>query len=184
MDFVRTTRRAFAFDVRPIAAAELETLTPRLSDLLRDAVNGGASLGFIAPLTHRAGADYWNSVRDELAGGSRLLFGAWLDGRLIGTAQLALPRWENASHRAEVQKVLVASAARGLGAGRALMFGLHVAARRSGRSLLILGARRADPAERFYKRLGYREAGAIPGYSVDASGQRHDNVMLYRVLDP
>ena len=184
MNIARTTRPALAFDVRPIAAVELETLAPALADLLRDAVNGGASLGFIAPLSHRAGADYWDGVRPEIAAGSRLLFGAWLDRRLIGTAQLALPRWQNARHRGEVQKVLVASAARGLGAGAALMHGLHAVARRNGRSLLILGARRADPAERFYKRLGYCEAGAIPGYSLDASGKRHDNVVLYRELDP
>jgi GNAT superfamily N-acetyltransferase len=175
---------ALAFDVRPIAAVELETLAPALADLLEEAVNGGASLGFIAPLSHRASVDYWDGVRTELMEDSRLLFGAWLDRRLIGTAQLALPRWQNARHRGEVQKVLVASAARGIGAGGALMHALHAVARRSGRSLLILGARRADPAERFYKRLGYREAGAIPGYSLDAAGKRHDNVMLYRELDP
>ena len=172
-----------SIDVRRIAAAELGALAPTLADLLKDSVDRGASLGFLAPLAHQVGREYWLSLHDELTAGSRVLMGASKDARLIGAAQLAFPAWQNARHRAEIQKVFVASAARGLGIGRALMQALHAAARQSGRSLLILGTRHGGPAERFYKRLGYREVGVIPGYTLGASGEPHDNLMLYRKLD-
>jgi hypothetical protein len=34
----------------------------------------------------------------------------------------------------------------------------------------------------FYARLGYREVGVVPGYTVDAAGARHDTVIMYREL--
>jgi ribosomal protein S18 acetylase RimI-like enzyme len=46
----------------------------------------------------------------------------------------------------------------------------------------VLNARRGDPAETFYRRLGYREAGVIPGYMIGASGEACDNVAMYRTL--
>jgi acetyltransferase len=179
---MHTTQPTLSFNVRRIDATELGVLAPTLADLLKDSVDRGASLGFLAPLAQPAGHEYWLSLHDELAAGSRVLLGAWMDTRPIGAAQLAFPAWQNARHRAEVQKVFVASAARGLGIGRALMQALHAAAHQSGRSLLILGTRRAEPAERFYKRLGYREVGVIPGYTLGSSGERHDNLMLYSEL--
>lgn len=59
---------------------------------------------------------------------------------------------------------------------------LQDAARLRGRSLLLINARRDDPAELLYKRMGYREFGVIPGYTVGANGERQDNVCLYREL--
>lgn len=35
---------------------------------------------------------------------------------------------------------------------------------------------------RQHKRMGYREFGIIPGHTVGADGQRHDNVCLDREL--
>jgi len=34
----------------------------------------------------------------------------------------------------------------------------------------------------FYRQLGYREAGVIPGYTTDAAGDRRDHVSMYRQL--
>jgi acetyltransferase len=168
--------------VRVIASTELEGLLPALVELLRESVDGGASLGFLPPLTHDEGRRYWLSLRAELRGGSRLLFAAYESGRLVGSGQLALPPWTNARHRAEVQKLLVAAAHRGHGIGRRLVQAMHVGAWQRGRSLLLLNARRGDPAEAFYKRLGYRETGVIPGYTVGAAGEAYDNVAMYRLL--
>jgi acetyltransferase len=168
--------------VRLVAATEIEELLPALVDLLRESVNGGASLGFLPPLTRDDGRRYWLSLRAELRGGSRLLFAANESDRLLGTGQLVLPPWPNARHRAEVQKLLVAAAHRGHGIGRRLVHAMHGSAWRRGRSLLLLNARRGDPAETFYTRLGYREAGVIPGYTVGAAGEAYDNVAMYRRL--
>ena len=178
----RTLQHSMPIGIRPVAPAELESLAPALTDLLRDSVNRGASLGFMPPLAHDEGRAYWLSLRSELQAGSRLLLGAYLDSQLIGSGQLALASWPNAQHRAEIQKLFVASAARGLGIGRSLMVALHDAARLHGRSLLVLGTRHGEAPEKFYKRFGYREAGVIPGYTVGPAGERFDNLTLYREL--
>jgi GNAT superfamily N-acetyltransferase len=168
--------------VRPITTGDLEPALPALVELLRDTVNGGASLGFLAPLRDDVAREYWSSLRPELEDGSRILLGAFSDGRLVGSAQLALPCWPNAPHRAEVQKVLVAPGKRGQGVGRSLMAALHGVAWQHGRSLLILNARQGGPAVGFYKGLGYQEVGVVPGYTVGPAGERYDNVTLYQQL--
>jgi acetyltransferase len=165
-----------------VASTELEHLLPALVELLRESVNGGASLGFLPPLPHYEARRYWLSLGPDLHGGSRLLFAAYVGDRLAGSGQLALPAWPTARHRAELNKVMVATALRGHGIGRTLLQAIHDSARQRGRSLLVLNARRGDPAEAFYKRLGYREAGVIPGYMIAASGEACDNVAMYRPL--
>lgn len=168
--------------IRPLTTEELEHRLAALSSLLSESVHSGASLGFLPPLSRSDAAAYWLSLRPDLRAGSRLLLGAYVDGFLVGSGQLALPRWPNARHRAEVQKLIVSSTLQGRGVGGALLAGLHHAARERGRSLLLLNTRRGDSPESFYKALGYRVAGVIPGYSVGPSGQRVDNVTLYHEL--
>ena len=175
-------RRRLPARPRSLSALELEHFIPDLTGLLTDAVSSGASLGFIPPLTYRDAETYWRSLVPELRAGSRLLLATFLEGQLVGSAQLAFPLWSNARHRVEIQKVFVASEIRGRGLGRALMTALHDAARQRGRDLIVLGTRRGDPAERFYRQLGYREAGVIPGYTTDAGGERRDHVSMYRQL--
>jgi predicted GNAT family acetyltransferase len=80
-----------------------------------------------------------------------------------------------------VQKVFVARTLRGRGVGAALMTALHASARERGRSLLLLNARR-NVADRFYKPLGYKEVGVIPGYSLGSNGARIDTASLYLEL--
>jgi acetyltransferase len=168
--------------VHQVAATELEHLLPAFVELLRESVNGGASLGFLPPLTHQDARRYWLSLSTELRGGSRLLFAAYVADRLAGSGQLALPSWPTARHRAELNKVMVATGLRGQGIGRRLLGAIHDSARQRGRSLLVLNARRGDPAETFYKRLGYREVGVIPGYMIGPAGEVCDNVAMYRSL--
>lgn len=168
--------------VHLVASTELEHLLPALVVLLRESVNGGASLGFLPPLPHYEARRYWLSLGPELRGGSRLLFGAYVGDRLAGSGQLALPSWPTARHRAELNKVMVAAALRGHGIGRRLLQAIHDSAWQRGRSLLVLNARRGDPAETFYRRLGYREVGVIPGYMLGPAGKACDNISMYRSL--
>ena len=63
-----------------------------LVELLRDAVDSGASVGFLAPLTTAVAADYWQGVRDEL-GSSGALWCAI--GHASPTARVATPATPN-----------------------------------------------------------------------------------------
>lgn len=165
--------------IRSVAASELDDRVPELARLLVDLVASGFPLGFFAPLSRADAEHYWSSLGAEIRAGSRVLLVASIDDRIVGTGQLAFPRWPNARHRAEVQKLFTTGAVRGRGIGRCLMHALHQTARERGRSLLLLSTREGGYAEGFYRKLGYRVIGTTPGYYMDAAGKRADNVSLY-----
>lgn len=168
--------------IKMLSPRELDAALPTFIDLLQESVNEGASLGFHAPLGSRDALEYWESLRPQLASGSRVLLAAYADGRIIGSGQLALAPWANARHRASLEKLFVAGAMRGRGIGKGLIIALEEAAMLRGRTLLLINARRHEPAEVLYKRMGYREFGIIPGYTLTADGLRYDNVCMYREL--
>jgi GNAT superfamily N-acetyltransferase len=165
-------------EIRPVTAQEFPSLVPTLVQLLIETVAGGAALGFLPPVEPADARHYWLSLTPELWAGSRLLVGAFCDGRIIGSGQLVLPSLPNARHRAELQKLFLSRAFRGRDIGQRLLVALHDAARRHGRWLVILHARR-PVADRFYKPLGYQEVGVVPGYSLGTSGEDIDSVALY-----
>jgi acetyltransferase len=182
-----TESRVVTCDVQSIrvelmSAADLEAALPRLVELLREAVNGGASLGFLPPLGQEEARDYWQALLPELQAGSRLLLAAYSQDCVVSSGQLSLPSWSNGRHRAVLQKMFVSAAFRRQGIGRLLLAELQALARARGRSLLLIDARRGDAAERLYKGLGYREFGVIPGYSVGENGERYDNVCMYQEI--
>jgi len=151
--------------------------------LLKDAVDSGASVGYLPPLAEAEGEAYWRGVVDEVRRGSCVLLGARdADGALVGTAQLLLAMRPNGSHRAEVAKVIVHTEARRRGIGRALMLALEERARRLGRTTLVLDTRRGDPSERLYTSIGYTLAGVIPRYAKSADGALDPSAFYYRVL--
>jgi acetyltransferase len=165
-----------------MAGAEAELA--ELAELLRDAVDGGASVGFLPPLGPGEAAGYWAGVLADLAASRRVLLLAREQGRVVGTAQLELMAKPNASHRAEVQKVLVHSMARRRGVGAALMTAVEAAAQAAGRSLLVLDTVAGDDGERLYRRLGYIEAGRIPAYARSGGGGLDPTVIFYKLLTP
>ena len=104
--------------IREIGAASFDERA--LLELLRDAVDEGASVGYLAPLPDADGRAFWHAVKSALADG-RVLFGAYVDDRLVGAVQLDPVPKPNGRHRAEVQKLLVLRAFRGRGIAKALM---------------------------------------------------------------
>lgn len=167
------------FGVRAVSAEGLDALLPRLVDRLIEVVRGGSPLGFLPSVTRERIEDYWRSLRADIAAGSRWLFVAHAGELVVGSAQLALSRWTNSPHRAELQKLFVAADYRGRGVARALLATLHDSAQRDGRTLIVLNTRRGDPAESMYRRLGYRESGILPGWTLGATGERFDHVTMY-----
>jgi acetyltransferase len=162
----------------------------QLSALLRDAVDSGASVGFLPPLAEAEADAYWRGVVAAVREGSCLLLvardaegGADAPGaEIVGTAQLLLATRPNALHRAEVAKVIVHTKARRRGIGHALMLAVEERARRLGRTTLVLDTRQGDPSERLYTSVGYRLAGAIPAYAKSADGALDPSAFYYRLL--
>lgn len=155
-----------------------------LAGLLIDAVRNGASVGFVEPLTAGEAETYWRKIICDLAGGHRVLLAALEnDGRLVGSAQLALEPRANGRHRAEVQKVLVLNAARRRGLGAALMARIETEAKARNLRLLFLDTSTgASGAVEFYRALGYTLAGGIPDYAADPDGRLVPNAIFYKLL--
>lgn len=169
-------------DVRTLTADETRTRIDTLAHLLKDAVDGDAGLGFLPPLPLEEAKAYWTARAADVASGAAVLVVAEDGGRVVGSAQLELSRRSNGRHRAEVTKVMVHSAARRRGIGRALMDALDREARRHGRSLLHLDAFRGDAAEQLYLASGYTFCGIIPEYSLRADGKAHATAIYWKLL--
>lgn len=168
--------------IERLNAAQTADVLPELVDLFQDVVDEGAALGYLPPLHTEAAEHYWLDVLAEIRHGTRLLWIARQAQQLAGSVQLELAQKPNATHRAEVQKLMVHRAFRRQGLGRALMQATEAAALQLGRTLIILDTRQGDPSEQLYRSLGYVPAGAIPGYARSANGELHATVLFYRVL--
>jgi acetyltransferase len=168
--------------IRRLEAAEAEAQLEALGRLLRDAVLGGASIGFVLPLEPAEIEVYWQGALAALHDGSRLLLAAFEGEALIGAVQLALEPRANGRHRAEVMKLMVLRSHRGRGVGRALMQALIEAARTVDRTLLLLDVRADDPAERLYRSLGFVAFGRVPDHARSPDGQFADTTFCYLSL--
>jgi len=155
-----------------------------LADLLVDSVEGGASVSFLAPLAHYEARDWFAGVLHEMDLGRRVVLAAFLGNLVVGCAQLVLAWQANATHRAEVQKMLVHRSARRMGVGARLMRQVEAEARALGRTLLILDTETGSDAEHLYSHLGWIKVGVIPDYAMrpDGSGLRPTS-LWYRQLD-
>jgi GNAT superfamily N-acetyltransferase len=178
--------RAFApiarIDTRFLGPEELPAEFDTLVKLLRSAVNDGAWLGFVSPLSERDARAYWQSVHGEIEQGDRVLVVARQRGGIVGAGQLSLPRGQHARHRARIHKLIVTASMQGRGIGGLLMERLHGRALAHGRSLIVLSTQRGSGAEAFYRRLGYQMGGVIPDFSRAANNEPRDIVTLFRHL--
>lgn len=152
-----------------------------LAALLLDAVEGGASVSFMAPLTLERALAFWRRIGESVARGERALLVAEDDAGICGTVHLVLDQPENQPHRADLSKLLVHRRVRRQGVGEALMRAADPLAQACGKSLLVLDTASAD-AMRLYERLGWVRCGEIPGYALLPQGGLCATVLYYRAL--
>lgn len=166
--------------VRRLDAAAASSAEVPLARVLKDCVDGGASVSYLPPLDLAIARAFWRRAASEVATGRRILFAAWDDGTIAGTVQLDLATPPNQPHRADLQKLLVSGGARRRGIARALMAAAEAAAHDAGRSLLVLDTCAGGGAEALYRSLGWTAAGCIPGYAVYGDGSPCDTVIFYK----
>ena len=152
----------------------------QLAEVLVDCVEGGASVGFMLPLTRERAIAFWRSVANDID--RRVLLVAEDERGICGTVQLIFAGPENQPHRGDVSKMIVHRRARRQGIAAALMRELEHAARQCGRTLLVLDTADAT-AERVYQRLGWTRLGIIPKYALRPGGGFCDTVVFYRDLE-
>ncbi|MEU6059243.1 GNAT family N-acetyltransferase [Streptomyces sp. NPDC047097] len=176
----------------PATTARIRPLTARLvrdqagdglASLLLDAVAGGASVGFLAPLSRADAAGWWRGVAERMERGTRRVWAAYgAGGRLVGTVSLVRAPMPNQPHRGDLVKLLVHSEARGRGLGAELLATAEAAARLAGLTLLVLDTQTGGAAERLYRRAGWTPAGTVPDYALTPAGDPHPTTYYYKRL--
>ena len=171
----------------PIIELSSDEITKYLGDLctvLIDSVETGAAIGFMAPVEITEAERFWlEDVSAAVEDGSRRLFGAVIEQRLMGTVQLVLGMPPNQPHRAEISKLIVHPDGRRRGLGTALMNEALKTAKTAGKSLVTLDTRTGDLAEPLYIGVGFKEAGIIPDFAYDHDGRAmHSTTYMYRHL--
>ncbi len=157
--------------IRELDGAEALARVDELAEVLRDCVEGGASVGFMLPLAEGRPQAFWRKVAAGVAAGERHLFVAEDDaGRVCGTLSLVVDMPDNQPHRADVSKMLVHRRARRQGVAERLLFELEARARALGRTTLVLDTVTGSDASRVYERLGWQKAGDIPNYALMPDG--------------
>ncbi len=167
--------------IRQINHEEIETILGPLVKLLQDVVNSGASVSFLPPLSRSDSLDFWKGTQKQMRAGTLLMLVAETDS-VVGCVQLDLHTVPNGRHRAEVRKLLVHPEYRRRGIARTLMQQIEQVAMHHHRTLLVLDTWHGGSADSLYRKIGYLEAGVIPGYALNAQGSADATVVMYKHL--
>jgi GNAT superfamily N-acetyltransferase len=168
-----------------LSGPEVLDCAEELAALLADTVDGGASVGFLAPLDRARALAWWRERAATVGAGEAAVWVARrADGELAGTVGLALPDKPNSRHRAELVKLMVHRDGRGRGLGRALLTTAERAAAEAGITLLHLDTETDSPAESLYASAGWTRVGAIPDYALTPTGEPHPTTIFYKRLGP
>jgi GNAT superfamily N-acetyltransferase len=149
-----------------------------LADVLFDCVDGGASVGYMAPFTR----DDARAAMAGFADGRRVVLAAFDGDALVGTAQLVPAAMPNQPHRGDVAKVLVHRSARGKGVATKLMERIEAEAAARGITLLVLDTVTDSSAYRLYSRLGWQRVGPVPNYALMPDGAPCETTFFYKEL--
>jgi len=169
--------------IHKLTADDIRTnALPDLCELLRDAVSGGASVGWVAVPSVLEASAYWHGVADQVHSGAVMVLVAQESPQVIGTVQLHFSKRPNGAHRAEVARLLVHSRARRRGVGAALMAAIEEEALPYGVRLLVLDTRTGDPSQQLYEKIGYTLAGTIPHNARGTTGALQPTSVMYKEI--
>ncbi|EPH43639.1 GNAT family N-acetyltransferase [Streptomyces aurantiacus] len=171
-----------ALGAERLTGVQLGALADELGELLVDAVEGGASVGFLAGLDRGAAARWWRGRAADVDAGRVATWAVREGGRVTGTVSLAYADKPNARHRAELVKLLVHREARGRGLGRSLLALAEREAARAGVTLLLLDTRTDSPAESLYASAGWTRLGVVPDHAADPAGALRPTTLFYKAI--
>lgn len=177
-----TERAAPSVMIRELDADGYRAAIPDLAALLVDAVEGGASVNFVAGVTDEQATAWWTERIEQVRDGVITPLVA-LDGKqVVGSMLLIRSTNPNSPHRAEVAKVLVHRSARRRGIGAALMRAAEERARSDGRWLLLLDTVTGSAAESMYRALGWTELGVMPNHALLTDGTPAPTTFFWKDL--
>ena len=170
-----------SLEIAPLSSRP-ETIAA-LAALLKEVVDGGASVSFMAPLALEDAAAFWTRSLAAADSGGRVVLGVLEDSELVGTVTLHLDCPPNQPHRGEIAKMMTRISRRGRGIATALMREAERIARERGRTLLTLDTADEDGAGPFYEKLGYVRVGVIPGFALKPYGGLCGTIIYWKRID-
>ncbi|AKJ31239.1 GNAT family N-acetyltransferase [Caldimonas brevitalea] len=169
--------------VRRLGPNEAAACVEALADLLIDCVDGDASVGFMWPLPRERAMSFWRGVAEAVVRQERVVLVAEdPEGQIVGTVQLIVSLPDNQPHRGDVAKMLVHRKARRRGIAARLMAALDDAARRLGKTVLVLDTVTGADAQRVYERAGWQRVGDVPNYALMPRGGFCSTTFYYKHL--
>lgn len=171
-----------SIQIRRLNADETLHAAPALGEILKDCVDGGASVSFMADLTLEQATDFWEQAAAAQIADGRAVVVAQDDDGPVGVVQVIPAGTPNQPHRGDVAKMLVHRRARRRGAAQALLAAAEDAARDLGLSLLVLDTVTGGDAERLYVRLGWERVGVIPNYALTPDGEPCSTTYFYKPI--
>ncbi len=174
-----TSDSATSFTIERLDGPGAHAAVGALAEILRDCVEGGASVSFLAPLTQARAEAFWENVAVAVERGETALLVARDADGIQGTVQVVLSLPENQPHRGEVAKMLVHRRARRRGIAGALMEAVEREAAAEGRTILTLDTASAE-AERLYRRRGWTLSGVIPDYALNPDRSFCDTAVYWK----
>lgn len=170
------------YRIRRLAMPEARGVATALADILYDCVAGGASVSFMADLTHDDAVTFWQGEADAGDGDGRAILVSEDDEGIFGVVQV-IPAWPpNQPHRADISKMLVHRRGRRRGAAEALLAAAEGAARDMNRTLLVLDTVTGGAAEALYAKRGWTRVGVIPDYALMPDGAMSATTVFYKTL--
>lgn len=171
-----------SIQIRRLNADETLRAAPALGEILKDCVDGGASVSFMADLTLEQATAFWEQAAAAQIADGRAVVVAQDDDGPVGVVQVIPAGTPNQPHRGDVAKMLVHRRARRRGAAQALLAAAEDAARDLGLSLLVLDTVTGGDAERLYVRLGWERVGVIPNYALTPDGEPCSTTYFYKPI--
>jgi GNAT superfamily N-acetyltransferase len=165
-------------EVRAVSAVD-DVLRGELLACWTDVSNAGGAVGFVPPVDRGDVAPVLGRLLEGVHSGRDVLAVLTVDGATAGWAALVGSLSPLRRHWATVLRVQVHPSRQGQGLGRALMAGVHDIARHRGWEFLSLTARGGTGVDAFYRGLGYREVGRLPGAIRVAPGDDRDEILLH-----
>lgn len=166
---------------------KLEKLEPYLDDLvllLADAVENGASIGFLPPVSEEEARNYWLKTQDDLLSYNRQVLAIRHEDRLVGTIQIETSPKADALHRCKVEKLMVLNDVQNSGFATTLIEGAERVAASMQKQLIFLETRAEDDASHLFTKMGYVAVGDIPNYARGANGQLEATTFFYKEVEP
>ena len=168
--------------IRILSAVEFEQQVPRLAEVLIDAVDSGAGVSFMKPLSQEVAEDFWRGQISGIAAKKTFPIVAELDGIIAGLVLLMRAWAPNQPHRCDVAKLLVHRDFRRRGVATALMQALEDKAKALQQSLITFDAVANSPASRFYEKLGFICVGTYPNFAYSGDGKLDDTALFYKEI--